>query len=206
LKGPFIEAANNEVNLPEESPAAFEQVLLYLYRGEPGISTLGGKQSAAAAIRTYVLADMLCLESLANRIVDDFQDLCHMAVVPPCTLAEVTKYGRAAGKLKDMLLRQVVYDVSKFGWDEYTKAHPDFCREWTDVSPANAHELMRAFASTESKGDPSWSNDPCQWHVHLFTSKMTSACHSPYERSREKWGLWVALGPKWEGIEGMERQ
>jgi hypothetical protein len=50
LKDPFIEAADNEVNFPEESPAAFEQILLYLSRGESGISILGGKQSAAAAI------------------------------------------------------------------------------------------------------------------------------------------------------------
>jgi len=72
LTGPFPEAATRNINLSEDCPFAFEQILLYLYHGNPSPDRLDDRAGRRKALKAYLLADKLCMENCANTIVDDF--------------------------------------------------------------------------------------------------------------------------------------
>jgi BTB/POZ domain len=161
LQSGFVESTRREVNLPEDDPAAMEQVLLWLYLGRTDICTARGDETIRA-VQTFVLADNLLVERLANDILDMFQDYCQLYIVPTAALIEIIRYGAAAGRLKEMLLQQLENDTRYAGWDNYVREDPRLLELRTDRSIAGAHDPMRVLTSSESGADPSWSLDPCE--------------------------------------------
>jgi BTB/POZ domain len=67
FEGPFQEGQEKVMNLPEDSMASFEILVLYVYGS--ALAPVAPRK-VGAYIRLYGLAEKLCMENLANEVVD----------------------------------------------------------------------------------------------------------------------------------------
>jgi hypothetical protein len=70
------------IKLAEDDSAMFEHILEYIYCGKlnfllnPSIYSEGVKAERLRVVKTYILADKLCMEALSNSLVDLYRAMC----------------------------------------------------------------------------------------------------------------------------------
>jgi hypothetical protein len=134
LNDKLKEAKTKTVRLPEDKAATFEEVLEYANRGKVSINltTHGGvpwKRNDAIAheaslildltIGSWILADKLCTEDLANALIDHYR-ACHKHfLVPRLHLAWLTKEGPPDNNMREFALEGTAWRLRESRYAKY---------------------------------------------------------------------------------------
>ena len=120
----FVEGGSWQASLPEDSPAAFERVLQYIYtrqtatRNKPGITDAGigldAHKETVLTMETYQLADKLCFEDLANRLIDALRKT-YLDWMVGCYEVKLA-IGSGSETLRRLTLRRLVFEIMGDGW------------------------------------------------------------------------------------------
>jgi hypothetical protein len=111
------------VELPVDLPAAFEEVLKWVYSGEVTLplELPEDEQQITAVlnlVHTYILADKLCMESLCHEIVDTFKAWHQKKVITPIFLSPFQDGILFDSGFRTFLIRQLAHDMHTHGLAE----------------------------------------------------------------------------------------
>ena len=118
VEGPFKEAEEKTVRLPEIDPDLFSVYLQWIYSDKIVIlgagdiaKDTGGSKQRALLIELYILADALDDRRLRNRTTDEFIDLCRSTSWPGCkSIKRIWNSTPEGSKLRKLLID---YEMSK---------------------------------------------------------------------------------------------
>jgi hypothetical protein len=182
FNGRFFEAETKEVKLREDSPVAFEQVLEFAYRSKcriivpPKDPILNVSKEASDQVyillKTYILADKLCMESLSNHLIDLHKSFAHYYEICGGELAFLTTHGPPGNKMREFPLQQAAWEVGVVGRDAYRKRSMELFDSFVDLSVESALAVTeKAFRIRRADGRPAKQASACRWHIHLTTPK-----------------------------------
>lgn len=197
LDGLLREGGSTQASLPDDSPAACERVLRYVYTGKvvsniPGPECPDGYENGNEAIdetllvmRMYLLADKLCLEDLANDLIDELRKSYKTWNISDYELKLALEYGNQT--LKRLTLRKLVYQIKQDGWETVVTGNPDKIGKLLRSNAQHGMDVAKAISGYHDLDDLSRDADSCSWHVH----EMRSKCDGPQGRSHDS----TSLGP-----------
>jgi hypothetical protein len=162
LGGQFQEATTKTIKLPDDQPELFEQIMEYAYRGQCTFSRTmpvdrdrteqqldEARDTLMLLLQLYALADRLCIEELANHLVDLYIESCtHFAVLGEA-MAYLTDRGPPNGKLRDFALEQTAWRICSDGWDSYKAATSCMFEDFMDISVANCQAVLEKTFNTQ---------------------------------------------------------
>lgn len=184
LDAPMKESQEGVVRLPEADADAFRQVVHWLYHGRLGYEMKAVAEKKVAClremstmIRTYLLAQMWLLEELQNTAIDNIgRGFAHVS--PGQSALEIV-CGETTddNPLRRMVMGQLARRISFVGgWSAWKESKDDettyklFARKSVD----HLEFVMDCISRFPNSTNPINPNDPCQWHIHVETTKCNN--------------------------------
>lgn len=109
LQSGFKEGKQNEVCAEEDVPEAFDLLVIWIYTET--VTPLSDLARTKAALHAYMLADKYCMITFQNAIVDAMRERFAHCYVEIRLLALLQEYNGLCGKLKNLLLDQIGFDI-----------------------------------------------------------------------------------------------
>ena len=186
LDVPMKESAYGVVKLPEDDPAAFSEVVDWLYhkKFEVDLAKVCAKKCegpphrcrdlAITRTRTYFLAKKLIAESIQNAAIDSLRDAWSRVLPGAPTLRVIFMGGSRDDKIHELARRLLAFKICQAGsWDEWKANKPNV---YTNLLQGNSELLEVALSAVISFPDKEWQNSvpklpACYFHDHVDTAK-----------------------------------
>jgi BTB/POZ domain len=185
LDSGLSESSKGEIELPVDLPAAFEEVLKWVYTGSitsPLKEPDGGDYLIVHnLVHTYILADKLCMESLCNEVVDTIKAWHKNSITNPVFLSHFQDGVLSDSELKKFLVHQLAHDI--FAYADVQDEEEVGCLDeeslvkffeqggseaWEVVK--RMKELQKHYCGRDVRHlDPSRENSTCAYHRHRDT-------------------------------------
>jgi hypothetical protein len=80
-------------------------------------------------VKTYILADKLCMEALSNSLVDLYRAMCVGTHLSDRELVMVARLAAPHSQLRAFVFQQLAYNIRNSGWEMYEREMPMFRKE-----------------------------------------------------------------------------
>ena len=179
LDAPMKESAEGIVNLPEDDPAAFSEILDWLYQKKFDVDLskicVGNPNEShdtaivnlrITRVRTYMLASKLIMNPLQNAVIDSLR-LAWFDLLPSADeLRLIFNDVEKEDKLHEMARRLLPFRICKAGgWDKW-KAHESDL--YSDLLQGNAELLDIALSAVSSFPEEEWNNSVAKLPARYF--------------------------------------
>lgn len=187
LDVPMRESLEGVVKMPEDDPAAFSEVVDWIYHKKfevdlpkicaenrdierphrPDVSLL-----RITRIRTYLLAQKLMAESLLNTVIDDLRAAWGISLPGNNELRLIFEAADQDNKLHELARRHLAYVIChKGGWNPWKASSPF---TYVGLLQGNAELLEVALSAVSSFPNKTYtvcSLPKCHFHVHMDTAE-----------------------------------
>ncbi|KAK4938665.1 hypothetical protein LTR10_020933 [Elasticomyces elasticus] len=149
----MIESTTHTINLPEDSPAAFDHFISWIYHGEVIEIEQDNTDKLLTVLKAWVLADKLCMPAWQNRLIDSAMTYLTKHVIEPSIVSWGTDHLSNESLLFDLIMDQFAWDVARTG-SKYTDVELELLvakPEFATVRLLRQSNLMKVDRAEESR-------------------------------------------------------
>ena len=184
-------------SLPDESPHAFDMVVLWVYE-EKVLSALHGEVTDMTLIDTFALASKLEMEQFKNSVTTALTDFYTYDWVTVEGLTRLIQRGLGQSKLRQYIAQKLANDISTYGYPRMCERMPDL-KEHVKAGGDDVEELFSLAFGTNSYNNMR-GGDVCFWHEHISSPLCDLFNASPKivssRMATENIGDWAKAEPK----------
>ncbi|TVY32187.1 hypothetical protein LOCC1_G008823 [Lachnellula occidentalis] len=209
FNGPFKEGVDGKMHLPEDDPQAFSAVVAWMYRDQlPLFPTEQFKDDIVGCdmyinllLPLFQLAEKLCINTLANQVMDRFQDVHfkHSCIFDPTQLENIYAHCHGGSKLRTYGVLMVIRrgsgghddpdgddegneneadndddEVFLGGLLELQESQPDFGRDFITLQMKYGYRFQMKYGCTDAQiRDSETGFGQCFFHTHA----KSEVCH-----------------------------
>jgi BTB/POZ domain len=192
LNSGLFESTTSEVELPVDLPAAFEEVLKWVYSGNVtspfALPASEGETIVQNLVHTYILADKLCMESLCNQIVDTVKAWHEEFHLMPTILVPFRGGVLSDSGLRTFLIRQLALDICAH------EPADDLLAEFFEQGGSEVWEVVKRMRELQREftrdnvcnADPSREDPNCVYHRHRDTKSCLEPAKEKVTSTKQK--------------------
>lgn len=167
----MAEAASKVVRMPEDDPETFQRVLRWVYFAEIDQNLVWHLAGMRGLVKTYALADKLCMEKLANSIMDITKTWHRIH----CSYATLL-IDSPLGLMKEHLTEQLAWDIRKGAVWKIREKADDLALFLCSGAP-EIHDVMEAIKTLALIDQMGYDLEEavrgwdCKYHKHIDTEE-----------------------------------
>ncbi|KAI1608429.1 hypothetical protein EDD36DRAFT_98748 [Exophiala viscosa] len=163
LAAGMVESTTYTIEFPEDEPAAFDQFISWIYRGDVDEIEKGDTNKLINVLMAWVLADKLCMPAWQNESIDQAMAYWTTNFMEPEVVSWATDHLSNTSLLFSLI-------VDQFAWDLMDNPGMYTDEDLRALLANSAFDSVRLLQQSLSMKDDVGSAEPvlqgCRYHVH----------------------------------------